>query len=84
MDDNGHDGAGESTAPTASEAIPIIWRRSRDNAMDQAPSINSGGRKMTSTSSGSTDIAGSPGTKASKAPPVSSATDGGSPSLWAA
>lgn len=74
----------KNTAPTASEAMPITCRRNRPAAMDQAPSINSGGRKMTSTSPGSIDIAGSPGTNASEAPPVSNATDGGNPSRWAA
>ncbi len=73
-----------STAPMASDATPIVCRRSCANEINHAPSISSGGRKMTSTRAGSSAMTGKPGKKASSAPPQISATAGGSPSLRAA
>ena len=72
-----------TTAPTASDVTPTRCRRNGPIAMLHAPSISSGGRKITSTSPGSMLIVGSPGTNASAAPPTSSPTDGGSPTFCA-
>lgn len=72
-----------STAPMASDAIPKTCRFNRSTAIDHAPSSKSGGRKITRTSSGLTEIVGSPGTNANIAPPARSATDGGRPNRCA-
>jgi hypothetical protein len=67
-----------STAPIASSKMPPRWRRNDACAVNHAPSISSGGRKITSTSSGSSSTTGKPGMNASAPPPASRATAGGS------
>ena len=68
-----------STAPMARASTPIMWRCRWRIEMLHAPSINSGGKKMTRMSSESGVKAGKPGTKAIKAPPISNGIAGGSP-----
>ncbi|MNS89327.1 hypothetical protein D3C72_1233360 [compost metagenome] len=68
-----------STAPIARDAIPKTCRFRRSTAIDQAPSSSSGGKNITRTSSGLTEMVGKPGTNANVPPPTKSATDGGRP-----